>query len=135
MGEMRGDFVQRFETTENKFESKMEDMRCDFTRNVEKSEDLLLDKMDKMNTRLSENMKLMHDNLLLEINNNQEFILDEIGRTQNYLENKIDVLQRNVEEMKDYCYIVKLESNNSTLILKMIEDISKRIEVLEQRTA
>lgn len=65
----------------------------------------------------------------------ENFMLDEIGRTQVYLENKINKVQKNLEELNQYYRITKLENDNTALLLKMIEELSKRVEELEKKTA
>ena len=65
----------------------------------------------------------------------ENFMLDEIGRTQVYLENKINKVQKNLEELNQYYRITKLENDNTTLLLKMIDELSKRVEELEKKTA
>ena len=62
-------------------------------------------------------------------------MLDEIGRTQVYLENKINKVQKNLEELNQYYRITKLENDNTALLLKMIDELSKRVEELEKKTA
>lgn len=65
----------------------------------------------------------------------EDFILDEIGRTQTYLENKIDQVQKNIEELNQYYRITKLENDNTTLLLKIIDELTKRVEELENKIA
>ena len=65
----------------------------------------------------------------------ENFMLDEIGRTQVYLENKINKVQKNLEELNQYYRITKLENANTALLLKMIDELSKRVEELEKKTA
>ena len=65
----------------------------------------------------------------------ENFMLDEIGRTQVYLENKINKVQKNLEELNQYYRITKLENDNTVLLLKMIDELSKRVEELEKKTA
>lgn len=65
----------------------------------------------------------------------ENFMLDEIGRTQVYLENKINKVQKNLEELNQYYRITKLENDNTALLLKMIDELSKRVEELERKTA
>ena len=65
----------------------------------------------------------------------EDFILDEVGRTQTYLENKIDQVQKNIDELNQYYRITKLEHDNTTLLLKIIDELSKRVEDLENKIA
>lgn len=62
-------------------------------------------------------------------------LLDEIGRTQTYLEKQIEKVQKNLDELNQYYKITKLENDNTTLLLKMIEELSRRIAELEKKTA
>ncbi len=65
----------------------------------------------------------------------EDFILDEVGRTQTYLENKIDQVQKNIDELNQYYRITKLEHDNTTLLLKIIDELTKRVEELENKIA
>lgn len=65
----------------------------------------------------------------------EDFMLDEIGRTQTYLEGQIEKVARNIEELNQYYRITKLENDNTTLLLRMVEQLSKRVEELEKKSA
>ena len=65
----------------------------------------------------------------------ESLLLDEIGRTQTYLEKHITEVKKNMEELSQYYRITKLESDNTTLLLKMIDQLNRRVEELEKRTA
>lgn len=65
----------------------------------------------------------------------EDSLLDEIGRTQTYLEKQINEVKKNMDELSQYYRITKLESDNTTLLLKMIDQLGKRVEELEKRTA
>lgn len=40
-----------------------------------------------------------------------------------------------MEELNQYYRITKLENDNTTLLLKMIDELSRRVEELEKKTA
>jgi len=65
----------------------------------------------------------------------ENLILEEIERTRNILEKQINAVQKNLDELNQYYRITKLENENTTLLLKMIDELSKRIERLEKKTA
>lgn len=65
----------------------------------------------------------------------ENLLLDEIGRTQTYLEKQINEVKKNMDELSQYYRITKLESDNTALLLKMIDQLNKRVEELEKRTA
>ena len=62
-------------------------------------------------------------------------VLKELDRVQVSLENKISAVQKNLDELNQYYRITKLENDNTALLLKMIDELSKRVEELEKKTA
>ncbi|MBU9724680.1 hypothetical protein [Diplocloster modestus] len=62
----------------------------------------------------------------------ENLVLDEMGRTQEYLDKRIGDIQKNLEELQQYYRITKLEKDNTTLLLKMIETLQKDVEKLKQ---
>lgn len=65
----------------------------------------------------------------------ENLILEEMERTRNILEKRIDKVQKNLDELNQYYRITKLENDNTVLLLKMTDELSKRVEELEKRTA
>lgn len=65
----------------------------------------------------------------------ESLVLDEIERTRSSLEKHIEKVEKNLDELNQYYQITKLESDNTALLLKLIDDLSKRVEKLEKRTA
>ena len=64
----------------------------------------------------------------------EKLLLDEMVRLQLYLEKQIAQVQKNLDELQQYYKISKLESDNTAILLKMIDQLSKRVEELEKRT-
>ncbi|TCS78492.1 hypothetical protein EDD59_11117 [Muricomes intestini] len=65
----------------------------------------------------------------------EDLLLDEIGRTQSYLEKQISEVKKNIDELNQYYRITRLENDNTTLLLKMIESLQKDVEELKKKTA
>ena len=65
----------------------------------------------------------------------EENIYDEIGRVQTYLEKKIDAVQKDVDEMKQYYRIERMENAASTTILRIVSDLQKDVAELKQNIA
>ena len=67
----------------------------------------------------------------------ENLLLKEADRIQISLEDKIGAVQKNLEELEQYYRITKLENDNdnTALLLKMIDELSKRVEALERRAA
>lgn len=65
----------------------------------------------------------------------EKLLLDELGYVQSYFEKQIAQVQKNIDELQQYYKIAKLENDNTTLLLKMIETLQKDIEELKKKTA
>ena len=66
---------------------------------------------------------------------NQEFILEEIDRTNNNLERKIDKVNQRLEEIDQFYRIRKLEDDNTVVLTRGYYELSERVEKLERRMA
>lgn len=69
------------------------------------------------------------------LSESENLILEEMERTGNVLEKRIDTVQKNLDELNQYYLITKLENDNTALLLKMIDELSRRVEELEKKTA
>jgi len=64
-----------------------------------------------------------------------KLILDEVEREHNITEKGINKVQKNLDELNQYYKITKLENDNISLILRMTQGFSKRLEALERKMA
>lgn len=62
-------------------------------------------------------------------------ILEEIDRVQGILQQNIKIVEKNLEELQQYYRITKLENDNAMLLLKMVDELSRRVTELENKTA
>ena len=85
--------------------------------------------------KADENMAKMEALLDKKLTKSEGLILDELERTRNILEKHIQKIQQNVDELNQYYRITKLENSNVSLLLEMYEDLSRRVEALEAKTA
>ena len=99
---------------------------------LEKSEASMLKLMDEKLKKSETSMLKRMDEKLAESEN---LILDELERTRNILEKQISRVQSDMDEMKQYYRITRLENSNASMLLKITEDLSRRVEVLERGTA
>ena len=65
----------------------------------------------------------------------ETLLLDEIARTQNHLEKKVELVQKNINELNQYHRISKLENENTTLLFQMIQDLKKEVDELKKKIA
>ena len=69
------------------------------------------------------------------LNNSENMILTELDRVQEHLEGKFEVLQKDMDEMKQYYRITRLEEDNTALLLRMVVDLRKDVDKLKEKTA
>lgn len=62
-------------------------------------------------------------------------ILEEIDRVQGILQQNIKIVEKNLEELQQYYRITKLENDNAMLLLKLVDELSRRVTELENKTA
>lgn len=70
-----------------------------------------------------------------EIAKSENLVLDELDRVQVSLERKMEAVKKNIEELNQYYRITKLENDNTALLLKLIDELSKKVEELEKKIA
>lgn len=96
------------------------------------TEESILEKVDKKLGETEESILEKVDEKLLKT---ESLVLHEIERSRSYMEKYIEKVQKNLDELNRYYRIIKLESDNTALLLKLINELSKRVEELEKRTA
>ena len=77
----------------------------------------------------------MDDKLDIRFAQSENLVLGEMERIRVLTDQRIDQLQANLEELKQYYRITKLENDNTALLLRMINDLQNRVEQLERKTA
>ena len=110
-------------------EKKMEVMMDTRLAESEKKMEVMMD------TRLAESEKKMEVMVDTRLAESENLILEEMERTRNILEKNIDKVQKNLDELNQYYRITKLENDNTALLLKMIDELTRRVEELEKKTA
>lgn len=65
----------------------------------------------------------------------EEVIVETFVKECEILEKRIEKVEKNLEELNQYYRITKLENDNTALLLKMIEELQKRVAELERKTA
>lgn len=91
------------------------------------SEERMMKRMDRLEGRmdaLEDQQKKMETNLY-----------EEIGRVQTYLEKKIDAVREEVEAVKTYYRIDRMENATSATILQIVSTLQKDVEELKKKIA
>lgn len=85
---------------------------------------LILDRLDKMEKKFQ---KSIHES--------EKMLLDEIKFNRDAVEKLISNVQSNLEELKQYYRITKLENDNTSMLLQMITRLQDDVEELKKKTA
>lgn len=88
-----------------------------------------------MKEEIVDSEKRMESKIETKLANSENLILQEADRIRDILEKQIKEVQKNLDELTQYYRITKLENDNTALLLKLIDELSKRVEELEKRTA
>lgn len=100
---------------------------------VKKSEESILKQVDG---KLAEQLARQEESILKKVDEkilkSEGLLLDETLRTRNILEKKITKVQQNVDELYKYYRITRLENENISLIVEQLEDLTRRVEILEK---
>ena len=63
----------------------------------------------------------------------ESMLLDEIDRMKKHLDTKIDRLDKNVEEMKQYYRIERIDNQTITVMMRSIEELRQDVDELKER--
>ncbi|HAP19730.1 MAG TPA: hypothetical protein DCR27_00475 [Lachnospiraceae bacterium] len=88
-----------------------------------------------MDEKLEHLENRMIDTMDVKIRDSENLLLEEMERTRTILENKIDKIQKNVDNLNQYYQIAKLENDNLRLVIESVQNLTKRVEVLEGKSA
>ena len=69
------------------------------------------------------------------LNSQTNMILNKLDNVQLRLTDKMNRLESNMDELKQYYRINKLENENTSLLLQMIKDLQKEVEELKKKIA
>ena len=120
--------ISRIHESEGRMESRMESL-------ISESENRMESKMDAL---ISESEGRMESKMESLIHESENMVLGELDRVQVNLGKRIDKVEQNLDELNQYYRIIKLDHDNTAILLKTIGDheksidaLSKRVEVLE----
>jgi len=100
------------------------------------AEQTILAVMDEHFNKSEQAILVTMDGYLSErLKHSENMLLEEMERTRRLLGNKFERLQRNFNELNQYYHITKLENDNTALLLKLIDDLSGRMQLLEAHIA
>ncbi|MDO5350300.1 MAG: hypothetical protein Q4E86_10195, partial [Lachnospiraceae bacterium] len=89
----------------------------------------------KMERRITESELRMKGFMKEELAGSENMVLRELDRVHEMLDKKIDRVQQDVNDMKQYYQIARLEDTNITLVFQMVQSLNDRVERLEKMRA
>ena len=126
--------LERMEEAATRAATKMVDERAPgIVKTVVRESEARQDKkLETLETSLTEKMDVMREYLLGEIEKSQDLVLKEIAVTQNYIERnmdkKIDKIIQRLDKMEQFYRCDKLDSETLSLVVKNIDQLSRRID-------
>jgi hypothetical protein len=91
---------------------------------MDESTKMILERLDKMEKKIEKKIK-----------ESEKMLLDEIQFNRNAVEKQIAKVEQNMEELKQYYRITKLENDNTALILNIIKQMQSELDELKKKTA
>lgn len=96
---------------------------------IGKSEDSILDKVENIVKRSETTLSKKMDKKIIK---SESLVLDEVERTRNILERKIEKTQKDVDELKSIYRVIKMDTENTAMLLRMYDNLENRVEKLEE---
>lgn len=69
------------------------------------------------------------------LSKSENVVLGEVERTRGIVETKIEAVQKNLDDLKQYYKVTKLENDNTALLLQMIQELRKEVDELKTKIA
>lgn len=113
---------ERIDKTEKRLEGKIQETEKRLEGKIQETEKRLEGKIQETEKRLEG-----------KIQETEDFLLDEIGRTHTHLDQKIDNVVQDTAELKKIYRIVKLDTDNTTILLKKTVELDERVSALETK--
>ena len=89
----------------------------------------------KLDERFTEQETRFDAKLDVRFAENTNMILEELERTRNILEKKIDRVDERLKEVEEYYRIRHLNDENVSMILQMHNELEKRVARLEEKVS
>lgn len=84
---------------------------------------------------LQDNNKIIKKETKKSITESEKMLLEEMDRMKGFIDSKIEKIESNMQELTQLYRVTKLESDNTSLLLKIIADMQREIEEIKKRIA
>lgn len=125
-------FENAIASSEVRMMKRIEESEIRMTKRIEESEIRMVKRIEeeigKSETRMT---KRLEERII----KSEAMVLEELDRVQNHLEKRIDAVKADVEVLQTNYRIEKLREDNNALLTKRVDDLTERVERLENKTA
>lgn len=128
LGEM---FLASEERMMKRMDEKIDELDARLSARIDEIDELLSGRIDELDTRLSGRI----DSLEVQMKKSENLFMTELGRTCDYLERKIDAVQKDVNELKEYYRIQRLEDSNTATLLRLYTGLRAEVDELKVKIA
>ena len=119
---------KKLESLENRMDEKLESLENRMDEKLESLENRMDEKLEKLENKMVNTMDE-------KLRDSENLLLEEMERTRTILEDKISIVQKNVDDLNQYYRVARLESDNLSLVIGTVQNLTKRVEELERKTA
>ena len=128
LGEM---FLASEERMMKRMDEKIDELDARLSARIDELDELQSGRIDELDTRLSGRI----DSLEVQMKKSENLFMTELGRTCDYLERKIDAVQKDVNELKEYYRIQRLEDSNTATLLRLYTGLRAEVDELKVKIA
>ena len=128
LGEM---FLASEERMMKRMDEKIDELDARLSARIDEIDERLSGRIDELDTRLSARI----DSLEVQMKKSENLFMTELGRTCDYLERKIDAVQKDVNELKEYYRIQRLEDSNTATLLRLYTGLRAEVDELKVKIA
>ncbi len=130
---MDNNTIQTLKSVMNEvLDEKLSGFKTELVDTMDKKLESLENRMDEKLEKLENKMVNTMDEKLRDSEN---LLLEEMERTRTILEDKISIVQKNVDDLNQYYRVARLENDNLSLVIGAVQNLTKRVEELERKTA
>jgi len=137
--ELIGTMDEKLEHLEGRMDQKLESLESRMDQKLDGLENRMDQKLESLENRMDQKLESLENRMIdtmdAKIRDSENLLLEEMERTRTILEDKIDKIQQNVDNLNQYYQLAKLENDNILLVIESVQNLTKRVEVLEGKSA
>ncbi|MBQ1208276.1 MAG: hypothetical protein IIX65_07070 [Lachnospiraceae bacterium] len=121
----------RIDEIDERLSGRIDELDTRLGARIDEIDERLSGRIDELDTRLSGRI----DSLEVQMKKSENLFMTELGRTCDYLERKIDAVQKDVNELKEYYRIQRLEDSNTATLLRLYTGLRAEVDELKVKIA